>query len=47
MTGGLQRGGCTQFVSYSAPFDQRTAALLARAETGGRGEAAPLAFLGC
>ena len=47
VTGGLQRGGCTQWVSYSAPFNERTAALLARAETGGRGEAAPLAFLGC
>jgi hypothetical protein len=46
VTGGLQRGGCTQWVSYLAPFNARTAALLARAETGGRGEAAPLAFLG-
>jgi Trypsin-like peptidase domain len=47
VTGGLQRGGCTQWVSYSAPFNERTAALLARAEAGGRGEAPPLAFLGC
>jgi hypothetical protein len=47
VTGGLRRGGCTQWVSYSAPFNERTAALLARAEAGGRSEAAPLAFLGC
>jgi hypothetical protein len=47
VTGGLQRGGCTPWVSYSAPFNERTAALLARAEAGGRGEAAPLAFLSC
>ncbi len=47
VTGGLRRGGCTQYLSYSAPFDAHTAALLARAEAGGRGEAAPLAFLGC
>lgn len=45
--GGLQRGGCTPWVSYAAPFNERTAALLARAEAGGRGEAPPLAFLGC
>jgi hypothetical protein len=31
----------------SAPFNERTAALLARAEAGGRGDAPPLAFLGC
>ncbi len=47
VTGGPQRGGCTPWVSYSAPFNERTAALLARAEQGGRGEAAPIAFLGC
>jgi hypothetical protein len=47
VTGGLQRGGCTQWVSYSAPFNERTAALLARAEQGGYGEAAPIALLGC
>jgi hypothetical protein len=47
VTGGLQRGGCTQSISYSAPCSECTAALLARAETGARGEAAPLAFLGC
>jgi hypothetical protein len=32
VTGGLDRGGCTPTVSYSAPFNLRTAALLARAE---------------
>jgi hypothetical protein len=47
VTGGIQRGGCTQWVSYSAPFNERTTALLARAEQGGWGEAAPLALLGC
>lgn len=47
VTGGLQGGGCTPWVSYSAPFDERTAALLARAEAGGPGEAAPSALLGC
>lgn len=47
VTGGVRRGGCTQWLSYSAPFSARTAALLARAEAGGRGEGAPIAFLGC
>jgi Trypsin-like peptidase domain len=47
VTGGLQRGGCTSWVSYSAPFNTRTAALLARADAGGRSDAAPIAFLGC
>jgi hypothetical protein len=47
VTGGLQRGGCTQYESYSAPFSERTAALLARAEQGGYGELAPIALLGC
>ena len=47
VTGGLQRGGCTPWVSYSAPFTQRTAALLARAEAGGPGDPAPIAFLTC
>jgi hypothetical protein len=44
VTGGLENGGCTPDVSYSAPFNERTAALLARAEAGGPGEAAPIAF---
>lgn len=42
--GGLQGGGCTSDVSYSAPFDERTATLLARAEAGGPSDAAPIAF---
>jgi hypothetical protein len=45
-TGGLQQGGCTPSVSYSAPFTQRTAALLARAEAGGQSQVPPFAFLG-
>lgn len=45
--GGLEQGGCTPYVSYSSPFNERTAALLARAEAGGRGDAAPLALGGC
>jgi len=47
VTGGFQRGGCTPWVSYSAPFNSRTAVLLARAEAGGRGETPPVALLGC
>ncbi len=47
VTGGYQKGGCTPFVSYSAPFNGRTAALLARAEAGGRGEIPPIAIFGC
>jgi hypothetical protein len=44
--GGLQEGGCTPSVSYSAPFNERTAVLLARAEAGGRSQGPPFAFLG-
>jgi hypothetical protein len=33
--GGLHEGGCTPQISYSAPFDPNTAALLARASAGG------------
>ncbi|WP_163760866.1 trypsin-like serine peptidase [Mycobacterium botniense] len=48
VTGGLEGGGCGQNVSYSAPFDEHTAALLARAEAGGPGDVAPVAFAsGC
>jgi hypothetical protein len=47
VTGGFERGGCFPWVSYSAPFNERTAALLARAEAGGGSQAAPIAFLGC
>jgi hypothetical protein len=39
--GGLEGGGCQATVSYSAPFDERTAQLLARAEAGGPGDTAP------
>ncbi len=39
--GGLDGGGCEENVSYSAPFDEHTAALLARAQAGGPGDVAP------
>jgi Trypsin-like peptidase domain len=39
--GGLEAGGCAQNLSYSAPFDQHTAQLLARAEAGGLGDSPP------
>jgi hypothetical protein len=42
--GGLDGGGCGENLSYSAPFDQHTAQLLARAEAGGPGDAAPPDF---
>jgi hypothetical protein len=41
LTGGFEGGGCAENVSYSPPFDQHTAALLARAEGGGPGDNAP------
>jgi hypothetical protein len=41
LTGGFEGGGCAENISYSAPFDQHTAALLARAEAGGPGDSAP------
>ncbi len=41
LIGGLEGGGCAENVSYSAPFDEHTAALLARAEGGGPGDTAP------
>jgi hypothetical protein len=41
LIGGLEGGGCAENMSYSAPFDERTAALLARAEAGGPGDTAP------
>ncbi|OBI40619.1 trypsin [Mycobacterium kyorinense] len=44
VVGGLDGGGCEENVSYSAPFDEHTAALLARAEAGGPGDAAPPAL---
>jgi hypothetical protein len=39
--GGLDGGGCQADMSYSAPFDDRTAQLLARAEAGGPGDTGP------
>ncbi len=42
--GGLENGGCTQNLSYSAPFDEHTAQLLARSEAGGPGDTAPADF---
>lgn len=44
VTGGLEQGGCGDTTSYSAPFDVDTIALLHRAEAGGPGDVAPLAF---
>jgi Trypsin-like peptidase domain len=41
LIGGFEGGGCAENVSYSAPFDEHTAALLARAEGGGPGDSAP------
>lgn len=39
--GGLHQGGCTPTTSYSPAFGAAVAALLARAEAGGRGDVAP------
>lgn len=44
IVGGLEGGGCEENVSYSPPFGAATAALLARAEAGGAGDAAPTVF---
>ena len=41
LIGGFERGGCAENVSYSAPFDDQTAQLLARAEAGGPGDPVP------
>ncbi len=41
VVGGLEGGGCTENLSYSAPFDERIAQLLARAEAGGPGDSPP------
>ncbi len=40
--GGLERGGCAENVSYSAPFDQHISQLLARAEAGGPSDPVPV-----
>ena len=39
--GGLEGGGCAENVSYSAPFDEHIAELLARADAGGPGDPVP------
>ena len=44
VVGGLDGGGCDDSLSFTPRFDDRTAALLARAEAGGPGDAAPNAF---
>ncbi|CAN5848461.1 trypsin-like peptidase domain-containing protein [soil metagenome] len=44
VVGGLDGGGCEESVSYSSPFDDSTARLLARAEAGGPGDASPNSF---
>ena len=41
LIGGFERGGCAANMSYSAPFDDRVAQLLARAEAGGPGDPVP------
>ena len=41
LIGGLEGGGCAENVSYSAPFDEHVAQLLARAEAGGPGDTVP------
>ena len=43
LVGGLDGGGCDDDISYSPPFDGAIARLLARAEEGGAGDAAPAA----
>lgn len=44
VVGGLDGGGCDENVSYSPPFDDAVIGLLARAEAGGPGDAAPTMF---
>lgn len=44
LVGGLDGGGCLDEVSYSPPFGDAVAALLARAEAGGPGDRAPTVF---
>ena len=41
LTGGYDRGGCDDDVSFSAPFDANIERLLARAQAGGPGDIAP------
>jgi Trypsin-like peptidase domain len=42
--GGPEGGGCQADISYSAPFDEHIAQLLARAEAGGPGDKAPTGY---
>jgi hypothetical protein len=42
--GWLHGGGCDESVSYSPPFDDSVAQLLARAEVGGSSDDAPVVF---
>jgi V8-like Glu-specific endopeptidase len=42
--GGPEGGGCQADMSYSAPFDEHIAQLLARAEAGGPGDKAPTGY---
>ncbi|MCV7062242.1 trypsin-like serine peptidase [Mycolicibacterium vaccae] len=44
LIGGLDGGGCAEEVSFSPPFDDGIAALMARAEAGGPGDVAPGTF---
>jgi Trypsin-like peptidase domain len=44
MIGGPHAGGCNENVSYSPPFDQHIAELLARADAGGPGDVVPSGF---
>jgi hypothetical protein len=44
ITGGLEGGGCQENVSYAPPFDGAVKELMARAEAGGAGDAAPAAL---
>lgn len=44
VTGGFDGGGCEDDVSYSAPFGEAVAHLLARAQAGGPGDVAPVAY---
>jgi Trypsin len=44
IVGGLNGGGCDESVSYSPPFDDAVARLLARAEAGGPADEPPTVF---
>jgi V8-like Glu-specific endopeptidase len=42
VTGGFERGGCAENISYSAPFDEHITELLTRAQAGGPGDPVPV-----